>query len=84
MEPSLNLRFCGSHSNHSRAFTPCIVGKFPTAQVFMTTTNPLSSIPFQAFACDVRYAPHLPIFSHMTWVDPRNWFTDTFPRVSCV
>ena len=42
------------------------------------------SIHSRHIDCDVRYAPHLPIFPHMTWVDPRNWLTDSFPRVSCV
>ncbi len=42
------------------------------------------SIHSRHIACHVRYAPHLPILPHMAWVDPRNWFTDTFPRVSCV
>ena len=30
---------------------------------------------------DEWYAPHLPNFPHMALVDPRNWFSDTFPRV---
>ena len=24
---------------------------------------------------------HLPIFPHKAWVDPRSWFSDTFPSV---
>ena len=28
-----------------------------------------------------RWSCHLPIFPHKAWVDPRNWFSNTFPRM---